>query len=175
MIFDATIFRDFRVFTQPLPQAVADSKMTETFALTDVEGELVATLEQLDARPSDDVPFRVLLIGDWSGRRNRGLSASSEELSAWRPLLVDRDNLDHLIARLGVKLHLPLTSDGSQSLDRKSTRLNSSHSQISYAVFCLKKKKNYNNVLHSSSSSHFPSSKALDISRYRVQCTRPTP
>src|SRR2546427_5740056 len=27
-------------------------------------------------------------------------------------------------------------------LDRKSTRLNSSHSQISYAVFCLKKKKN---------------------------------
>src|SRR2546427_7870245 len=26
-------------------------------------------------------------------------------------------------------------------LDRKSTRLNSSHSQISYAVFCLKKKK----------------------------------
>src|SRR5438270_5198485 len=28
------------------------------------------------------------------------------------------------------------------SPDRKSTRLNSSHSQISYAVFCLKKKKN---------------------------------
>src|SRR2546430_5382081 len=27
-------------------------------------------------------------------------------------------------------------------LDRKSTRLNSSHSQISYAVFCLKKKNN---------------------------------
>src|SRR5438270_6359039 len=29
---------------------------------------------------------------------------------------------------------------GSGSSDRKSTRLNSSHSQISYAVFCLKKK-----------------------------------
>src|SRR2546430_5866819 len=29
----------------------------------------------------------------------------------------------------------------SASEDRKSTRLNSSHSQISYAVFCLKKKK----------------------------------
>src|SRR2546427_5906677 len=29
-------------------------------------------------------------------------------------------------------------------IDRKSTRLNSSHSQISYAVFCLKKKKNTN-------------------------------
>src|SRR5688572_15827634 len=29
----------------------------------------------------------------------------------------------------------------AKSIDRKSTRLNSSHSQISYAVFCLKKKK----------------------------------
>src|SRR2546430_14209247 len=30
--------------------------------------------------------------------------------------------------------------DGVSNTDRKSTRLNSSHSQISYAVFCLKKK-----------------------------------
>src|SRR2546427_6152616 len=30
--------------------------------------------------------------------------------------------------------------------DRKSTRLNSSHSQISYAVFCLKKKKNTSKI-----------------------------
>src|SRR5688572_31652923 len=36
---------------------------------------------------------------------------------------------------------LPLLQ-GVAGLDRKSTRLNSSHSQISYAVFCLKKKKN---------------------------------
>src|SRR6267143_2193537 len=32
--------------------------------------------------------------------------------------------------------------------DRKSTRLNSSHSSISYAVFCLKKKKNKTNHCH---------------------------
>src|SRR5258707_9098782 len=31
---------------------------------------------------------------------------------------------------------------GTQRRDRKSTRLNSSHANISYAVFCLKKKKN---------------------------------
>src|SRR2546430_7345154 len=35
---------------------------------------------------------------------------------------------------------LPVGS--SARIDRKSTRLNSSHSQISYAVFCLKKKNN---------------------------------
>src|SRR5688572_32698926 len=33
------------------------------------------------------------------------------------------------------------------AVDRKSTRLNSSHSQISYAVFCLKKKKKKNIII----------------------------
>src|SRR2546427_10765490 len=38
--------------------------------------------------------------------------------------------------------HMFYSRADSQAADRKSTRLNSSHSQISYAVFCLKKKKN---------------------------------
>src|SRR2546430_4017582 len=41
---------------------------------------------------------------------------------------------------------LPSRSSRSRP-DRKSTRLNSSHSQISYAVFCLKKKKKHNKHL----------------------------
>src|SRR2546427_2291946 len=36
-------------------------------------------------------------------------------------------------------------TDATAYTDRKSTRLNSSHSQISYAVFCLKKKKKKKN------------------------------
>src|SRR3712207_7622410 len=39
-------------------------------------------------------------------------------------------------------LQLFLNEAGRYPLDRKSTRLNSSHANISYAVFCLKKKKN---------------------------------
>src|SRR2546430_8577614 len=38
--------------------------------------------------------------------------------------------------------------DFRRNLDRKSTRLNSSHSQISYAVFCLKKKKKLHTLTH---------------------------
>src|SRR3712207_8824414 len=34
-------------------------------------------------------------------------------------------------------------ASNSWGIDRKSTRLNSSHANISYAVFCLKKKNNY--------------------------------
>src|SRR2546427_7653686 len=63
--------------------------------------------------------------------------------------------MDRLAQRQGQAVHMQLaesyswfsegfeTADLKQAktrLDRKSTRLNSSHSQISYAVFCLKKK-----------------------------------
>src|SRR5699024_12817842 len=40
-----------------------------------------------------------------------------------------------------VSVPLGTIEDGDTGLDRKSTRLNSSHVSISYAVFCLKKKK----------------------------------
>src|SRR2546430_3324121 len=49
------------------------------------------------------------------------------------------------VARMKIELSLPnVDSLGERArLDRKSTRLNSSHSQISYAVFCLKKNKHH--------------------------------
>src|SRR3712207_6906877 len=40
------------------------------------------------------------------------------------------------------KLSQAITDEEKIKLDRKSTRLNSSHANISYAVFCLKKKNN---------------------------------
>src|SRR2546428_4394760 len=52
------------------------------------------------------------------------------------PLLVD-----HPEGRLGERLLGEPRHADELGLDRKSTRLNSSHDQISYAVFCLKKKK----------------------------------
>src|SRR3712207_8577944 len=42
---------------------------------------------------------------------------------------------------IGYQTNLMVYAPGGYRLDRKSTRLNSSHANISYAVFCLKKKK----------------------------------
>src|SRR2546421_8833617 len=48
-------------------------------------------------------------------------------------------NLD-MWATVEIEAPIGLMARERQSIDRKSTRLNSSHDQISYAVFCLKKK-----------------------------------
>src|SRR2546430_13185281 len=53
---------------------------------------------------------------------------------------------------------------GNSNVDRKSTRLNSSHSQISYAVFCLKKK----NKKNTRSLAHYPEKEAVLFSEGRI-------
>src|SRR5258708_26594384 len=52
--------------------------------------------------------------------------------------------------KIGDEWHIdmPLITDFITDKDRKSTRLNSSHQIISYAVFCLKKKKNTTEIVH---------------------------
>src|SRR3712207_7353876 len=50
--------------------------------------------------------------------------------------------LDDLVAMMKIEVNAEGRYRKSTAADRKSTRLNSSHANISYAVFCLKKKKN---------------------------------
>src|SRR5688572_31202386 len=64
-----------------------------------------------------------------------GRSETDAAAEAWRELEA-ADVLGREVARVETARPLDLPPPG----DRKSTRLNSSHSQISYAVFCLKKK-----------------------------------
>src|SRR5947209_13671893 len=67
-----------------------------------------------------------------------------------------RDRLSRLYPSRYITTKVPTMDIGSATLgmavaerlrrDRKSTRLNSSHANISYAVFCLKKKNNLNDT-----------------------------
>src|SRR5206468_8209150 len=75
-------------------------------------------------------------------RRGRGLGAlASQADDDPVPLVqVAAQYLDVLVVA-DPGLHLDAPERAVRREDRKSTRLNSSHDQISYAVFCLKKKK----------------------------------
>src|SRR2546427_7697835 len=90
-------------------------------------------------------PYTTLFrSGRASRSRRRGESVSTEPVAiiaagAVTPIGADLD---------AFWTGLVTGTDGGSRIerDRKSTRLNSSHSQISYAVFCLKKKKTINNI-----------------------------
>src|SRR5687768_18352969 len=70
--------------------------------------------------------------------RSLGLTALSRPTVLWLPVVSVAWLLFELRGR-----GFALRERGLTMRDRKSTRLNSSHGYISYAVFCLKKKKLY--------------------------------
>src|SRR2546430_13071667 len=86
-------------------------------------------------------PYTTLFRSDIRSRTLRGKQRHSIPLPQRERAAVRRLERDRRHAEPETRAGCP---DGIQS-DRKSTRLNSSHSQISYAVFCLKKKK-YNDA-----------------------------
>src|SRR3712207_8130467 len=98
--------------------------MFNLFFLNDTAPTEIYTLSLHDALPISGT------IGTKAG--SAGAPAAARALRAWRR----QSN-----TCCGLTCQRRATS-----LDRKSTRLNSSHANISYAVFCLKKKK-YNNVM----------------------------
>src|SRR2546422_8527746 len=74
-------------------------------------------------------PYTTLFRSEYDGRRP----------SRWVPYPISAERLPEMVSGLG--LSKPAITATYPSVDRKSTRLNSSHGYISYAVFCLKKKK----------------------------------
>src|SRR3712207_8231766 len=73
-----------------------------------------------------------------NGYQNQALPSLSNPISATRPDFNPRVK-DYITYNFAISY---LGLGPAYKLDRKSTRLNSSHANISYAVFCLKKKMN---------------------------------
>src|SRR2546430_10579887 len=85
--------------------------------------------------PLSRSPHEVRAVGDGRGR------AHDNPRRIDRGAVVVHGPADiHPPAELNARLEARVEADVDEVIDRKSTRLNSSHSQISYAVFCLKKK-----------------------------------
>ncbi|HEV2765413.1 MAG TPA: type VI secretion system contractile sheath large subunit, partial [Pyrinomonadaceae bacterium] len=88
--------------------------MSEPFSFGGIEVHLASRGAEADTRPDAEVPFRILLVGDFSGRASRGEAVEPGELAARRPFVVDRDNFDEVMRRLGVRLRLDI---GGRRLD----------------------------------------------------------
>src|SRR5258707_8665824 len=74
------------------------------------------------------------------GVTGRSIDGSAEELMLAEAVRAARES-DVAVIALGESADMSGEAASRHIRDRKSTRLNSSHANISYAVFCLKKKK----------------------------------
>ncbi|MGH9378150.1 MAG: type VI secretion system contractile sheath domain-containing protein [Terriglobia bacterium] len=63
--------------------------------------------ERSRATSDAETPFRILILGDFSGRATRNSLETGAKLASRRPRLVDRDNFDEVLAKSGAELTLP--------------------------------------------------------------------
>ncbi|MBC7911564.1 MAG: type VI secretion system contractile sheath large subunit [Pyrinomonadaceae bacterium] len=75
------------------------------------ELEVVASMEESPARAEPETPFRIALLGDWSGRENRKLQTERIAPKQCQPILIDRDNFDEVMSQLEVSLNLPVAEN----------------------------------------------------------------
>jgi type VI secretion system protein ImpC len=71
--------------------------------------------------------LRVAILGDFSGRLNRGLMEPGKPLAARRPVAVDRDTLDHAMERMGVVLSIPVAGPREPRLEVRFRQLDDFH------------------------------------------------
>jgi type VI secretion system protein ImpC len=82
--------------------------MVERFSRGEATLDVALGRTRLQRPPDPDVPFRIAVLGDFSGRGNRGILETGAKLASRRPVIVDRDNFDQVLAGLGVQIKLPL-------------------------------------------------------------------
>jgi type VI secretion system protein ImpC len=73
-----------------------------------------------------DRPFFVALLGDFSGRSARGKVGDSSDVSGRAPLQIDRDDLDAVMARLGLNMKIALPN-GAESIELSFAELEDFH------------------------------------------------
>jgi type VI secretion system protein ImpC len=82
--------------------------MAKPLSFGNVGIELTAGFGPSGGSARSEGQFRMAVLGDFSGRASRGLRQTGAQLAGRRPLAVDRDNFEEVMARLGVEIHLPV-------------------------------------------------------------------
>ncbi len=69
------------------------------------------------SRAAPGAAFRLAILGDFSGRASKGVLETGAKLAARKPLRVDVDTLDDVIARLAPRLLVPLGDEGTVEIE----------------------------------------------------------
>lgn len=90
--------------------------MTTPRATSSVDVVITAGEPRPVGRPAQDVPFRILIMGNFSGRDSPLDRTAQRPPAAWRPMRVDRDNLQTIPGKLHVAIHGSLLGESAPSI-----------------------------------------------------------
>ena len=106
--------------------------MPKPISFGELDFNLVASMEETRGAPEAETPLRILLMGDFSGRVTRGQEQSRTALSNLRPILVDRDNFDKVLAKRVVEIELPILGENAPPCSIQFSELDDFHPDALY-------------------------------------------
>ena len=89
--------------------------------MSDFTLDITAGRDRSTPEPLDETPFRIALLGDWTGRGSRGVVEPGARISVRQPHRVDRDDLDEILSDLAPMVALRLEPTGEPLVIRFAT------------------------------------------------------
>jgi len=101
--------------------------MTKPISFGELDFKIVASMDETRQILEPDTPFRILILGDFSGRENRQVFESGAALTGRRAVEVDRDNLDEVMARMQPEIRLQFTGSENDAMTIRFAELDDFH------------------------------------------------
>jgi type VI secretion system protein ImpC len=107
--------------------------MSKPISFEALDFKVVSSMDETRSRPEPETPFRICILGDFSGRSNRGIVDPSFAFEKPRPIKVDRDNIEDVMKKLGVNVQLSLADESGPPVVIRFEELDDFHPEQLYA------------------------------------------
>ncbi len=101
--------------------------MSKPTSFGELDFKIVASMDETRGVPEPEAPFRILILGDFSGRGSRETFPSGTALASRRAVEVDRDNLDEVMAGLKPEIQLQLAGSEKDAVMIRFSELDDFH------------------------------------------------
>lgn len=101
--------------------------MTEPISFGELDFKIVASMDETHGKPEPETPFRICILGDFSGRANRGILDPASALEKRRPIEVDRDSIEDVMEKMGVEVRLSVAGKDHPPVSIRFNELDDFH------------------------------------------------
>ncbi|WP_319410074.1 type VI secretion system contractile sheath domain-containing protein [uncultured Desulfosarcina sp.] len=122
--------------------------MDDPISFDSMDVSLSTNFQENFEKPRPDTPFRILIMGDFSGRANRGVETDGSDIGQRMLFKVDRDSDEKVMEKMAVSIRLRVAGNGTPPVDMTFGELDDFHpEQIYFRTDIFKKMKDVRNQL----------------------------
>jgi type VI secretion system protein ImpC len=107
--------------------------MADPIRFDNIDVSMSSNPAETHGKPQSDTPFNILIMGDFSGRANRGIETDGSDLDRRRFFKVDRDNDEAVMEKMNVSVRLQTVGVASPPVDLTFCEMDDFHPEQIYS------------------------------------------